>query len=469
MSARESLVRIRRIVAVPLQARLGQGHVGSLRFTVGFALFIPALLLVASFWIPQVFVAAVGAWLGLGGLLTLGWWATFLASLETQSRWAGAALVPGHARHLGLALWATAGVITLVFGGGWGVLTHWPCTAMVATLGLLALVALAMRVRFGVLIALALVSAGGKLVERLSSEASFQATTPFERAGALGLALLVALAILAVATPRARRAGKVVVRSVDVQRADMLARAAPVAIPTLDPRWLRRDGASRVLSVLPLGHGADIAALQAILFWPLLALVAAYLPPALVVDRGPVALCILDLVVMWRFVDKACAPAVGLSATARSQPLLALLPGVPRGAAFARTMASRLTRRLLVQLVSSVIGLANLRLMLDKCGAPTPWWSSFDAIAALLVTCVPLVAFAWRDWARARPPGSLQVLGRVMVPMAVWGLAMFLREQEGLSLAVDVAASVVATSAWCAWRWRRMAREPFPLPFGRLA
>jgi hypothetical protein len=37
----------------------------------------------------------------------------------------------------------------------------------------------------------------------------------------------------------------------------------------------------------------------------------------------------------------------------------------------------------------------------------------------------------------------------------------------GVPLPAIGGAVALATAAWCAWRWRRMAGEPAPLPTGR--
>ncbi len=472
MSAAASLARIRRIAAVPLQRRLAQGNAGSLRFTVGFALFIPVLMLVGSAWMPAMFVVALGAWLVMGGMLALGWWAVFVASVFEQSGLPSSGLVPGHARHLRLALWAVAAAITLVFGLGWGALTHAWCTSLVATVAVLAAVAGMMRTRLGFVLAVLLVMGGGRILDRLPLATLVAGATPSARlAGIVTLAgvLVVALAILAAIAPRGRRGparapGGTSGLAVDVQRGAM-----PPAAAAPDARWLRLDAFTRAVSVLPVGIARRWPGVASIAGWGLLAAVAALVPRAVAVDRAAWVFGIVAVFATLRFVDLAHAAGRGLAASVRAQQLVALLPGVPRGPACARTLARRLTARLLSGLAVATAGLSVVALVLEWRGVALPWFESPDAIGAWLAACLPLVALVWRDWSRAHPPGATLLVASMAAPAALWALAMALHARHGVGLPAIEAACVAATVAWCAWRWRRMAGEPFPLPFGRFA
>jgi hypothetical protein len=51
----------------------------------------------------------------------------------------------------------------------------------------------------------------------------------------------------------------------------------------------------------------------------------------------------------------------------------------------------------------------------------------------------------------------------VLLAGVAWGVHLF----AGVPLAVEGAVAALATAAGCAWRWRRMAGEPAPLPAGR--
>ena len=118
MSIGAALTRIRCIAAVPLQRRRSQGSLRSLWFTIAFAMFVPALFTLGALFTSnhEARLAAGVFTIGIGGILALGAWTVFLASLHSQAGFTSAPLVPAYTRHLRLTMAAGAAVVCAIFG-----------------------------------------------------------------------------------------------------------------------------------------------------------------------------------------------------------------------------------------------------------------------------------------------------------------------------------------------------------------
>lgn len=145
MTISASLTRIRRIAAVPMQRRRSQGSLRSLWFTIGFAMFLPVLLLLIGIGYPQARMVGGGAVLLMGSVLLIGAWAVFFSSLHEQATFASAPLLPGHARHLRLALLAGVLVVCGIEGVGFAIVFGQGLVASIVALAMLTLTTVALR------------------------------------------------------------------------------------------------------------------------------------------------------------------------------------------------------------------------------------------------------------------------------------------------------------------------------------
>lgn len=141
----------------------------------------------------------------------------------------------------------------------------------------------------------------------------------------------------------------------------------------------------------------------------------------------------------------------------REQALLRLLPGMPLGARQNRALAWMQLRQCLVAWTLTTAALAVLA----------------QATGDLTLLCLALGALPLCAAALLRPPArmtapsawtvALPVLGFLLLG---WGLYAA-QKHWGVPLPVLAAASVAATGAVGAWRWRQAVRAPEALPAGR--
>jgi hypothetical protein len=158
-----------------------------------------------------------------------------------------------------------------------------------------------------------------------------------------------------------------------------------------------------------------------------------------------------------------------LHQTRREQALLALAPGVPRGAALSRRLSWQLT----LQFAGSWLG--AMALMMASYAAAQALGPEFVKPQLLVVrqymaiAAVPLVVLQWRHWARMPAPSSLNALGPLLLAGLVIALCVGVPAFDLMSLEAVAASCIAAALAWCAMRWWRMGHERSPLPVGRLA
>jgi hypothetical protein len=497
MTTSASLKRIARIAAAPLHRRLSQGNVGGLWFTIGFTLFIPVLALIIGLWHPLALFVGALLLLAMGGILVLGWWAVFVISVAEQAALPTSSLVPGHARHLGFALWGVAGIITLLYGMAFGGLLHRFVVPAVLTFVVLTLVAAFLHGRWLGIIAAALL-VGGRLPHAGAwVKDAFTAATPASRADVTmvvaGL-LFICLWTFASIAPSGRRRPAVPREAVAVAKVDARPVAAAEGADVVDqatapaapadigrgpatPAWWRSgrlppeqgDPLARALSVLPLGADWAFQLRRRAGRW-LFPLVMAGVVSTFssLAAYAHVALIVISFMAMGFITDDAMAPWHTLAATRREQQFIALLPGLPRAENLGRSLALRFSAAWLAGVATATAGLALVAALLARAD-PHDWRDTLATVTLVPLSSLPLVALQWKDWARASPPGGMAGLAALVVPFASWGVVVGACALHWTTLPVVTLACTGAALLWCAWRWLRMASAPSPLPFGRLA
>ena len=480
MSRVSTLARLGRIASVPWQQRRAQGSMGSLWFTVCFTLFIPVLLLLGGLWQHVLLFIGAVVLLVMGGLLALGWWAVFVINIAQQAALPSSSLVPGHARHLGLAMWVVAGAISLFFGLAVGGLVHWFVVPAILTFSLLTLIAAFVWGWWPGLVAVALLAAGVLPHDGHRALDTFVMRTPAASADVTMLlagTFFLCLWMLAMLAPSGRRVPVVrpapaavppPVAVLDAVAAPAVA-PAPVAAPV--PPALGRGGAlARALSMLRVeGGGAALLRRRLWRWLGVTGLVAAASTTSLAayIDQ---AIAMLAFAAMLHGVDDAMHAWNVFDGTRREQQFIAMLPGLPRGAALGRAMALRLSAALLFRLAATDLGLGLAWALGGRHQASgAAWWASAQAVAMVPLACLPLLALQWKDWARTGPPTLQITLPAALAVFGLWGIGVGACEQHWTTLPAIAMACAGGTASWCCWRWYRIAFEPDLLPFGRLA
>jgi len=168
-----------------------------------------------------------------------------------------------------------------------------------------------------------------------------------------------------------------------------------------------------------------------------------------------------------------CTPALQavpqLRQTQREQALLALLPGVPRGARLNRWLAWQMSATYLLAALCAIALAAGLDAIADAMrpgmSATATGGMTFGVVAALL----PQVAWQWRRWARLPAATGTRQSLPVMAPVLLGVAVMALHGATGIAYLGAGIALAAASLAYCAWRWWRMGAEPTAFPVGRLA
>ncbi len=149
----------------------------------------------------------------------------------------------------------------------------------------------------------------------------------------------------------------------------------------------------------------------------------------------------------------------GLLRSRREQALLALVPGLPRGAALGRALALRMTlHHLVAWALASSVAMAIVG---------TGSGDASHLVAAVVFTLLPFCATLWRDWSAVSPHGGLRVVLLLAGMLATGGLLFTGLRGGQLALAFVAPASVLLTVALLAWQWRRLGPLPGPLPASR--
>ncbi len=439
---------------------------------------------------------AANAGLWALGASSLAAWAVAVSNLLAQNRPVLARLVPDHPARLRVALlvaWvATVAFLTLIIG----VRCDEPLAC--ATVAAVGTTLLAASIRWPILWLLGCVSPVGvnlalawpglpHAIDVVRSHWRGQPAAIFLTLAAASAVLLVAL----IQSGGARHVASDEARRQRVQRFLMRARGSqPVAVGTrgmLDTlltrpyyAWWRHvlsRPASSVFSrvMLGLSPGAHWMASASAVVGSALAMFAGlavlefvglfYAPAAHV---APDVLASLTVGVTIGLLSPALQIQARLFQSRREQALLALLPGVPRGAVLNRRLAWQLTGQFLLAWAGAqvviALSLATAHALRPDVVRPV----LLDLCAMFAVAAPPLVVFQWRAWARAGAPTALSSIGPLTLGALIVAAAWAGPFTGWLSLPGVAAWTTGAAIAWCAMRWSRMGREPSALPFGRL-
>lgn len=166
----------------------------------------------------------------------------------------------------------------------------------------------------------------------------------------------------------------------------------------------------------------------------------------------------------------ACIGAVAMPLIARSarmaqsakeHALWMLLPGMPRGVALNRALATRFLKDSLV----TWAGVAVLSIAPSFFPPTTDPWDG-TGLALVVIGLLPSVVFAINDWSRMRltltalPGGALWCVASPLMCIAAFAI--------GAPVWLLALCSVLATVVALGWRWRRLEHYPAALPAGRL-
>ena len=486
--------RIRLIAAMPLHKRRAEASLRSLWVMLGIALLLPTPFFVGGFWDHTGLILGGVLLFVVCGMLTLGWWALFILSAIEQAARPTSPLVPGYGRSLALAIWTVALALSAAYGLAIGLWVHWfivPGSIVFVLLVLVAAVFSGHWINIAAVVGLALATLrhpGAWMAD------AFTATTPAARAdGVMVLAgsLFLAAWTLASMAPLAslRRFGDWAAAGDTKREATPAPEAAeaPEAVETAKPArvataatrlfayaWWQTgrlppeqaDPVARALSVLPLDTEWRFVLYRKARTWlVLLAILAIASRTSLALHADEVFLLGCALVALGLAGHSGTA-WIGLDATRREQHLLTLMPGWPQRAAAARTLAWRLSAAYGARLAVDIAGLAALAVIRASAGGEPQWWASAGGLAAVALSCLPHVGRFWQDWSRAVAP--IKAL-RGAVVITLWALNVGAWRAGWVTMPVLVAVQVSATAFYCAYRWRRMADEPAPLPVGRSA
>lgn len=491
------------ILSAPWQQRRCAGSLWVLLVIVGLLALVPVGLFA---WSLMAHTAAVAAEVrhaaGNAGacvlaVLTLCAWAVTVSNLLDQNRPVLARLVPAHPARLRMALVVAAALATAFITLVLGVRFEVPLACGAVTVVTLAFIAAALR--WPALWLMGCVSPFAvdqwmhwsgrpQAVESVQDVWSAQPVTSFVTLAAMATVLLALL----VQNGGVRHVAADASRRRRTERMQLRWRGGqPVAVGTrgrLDTlmtqpyyAWYRHvlsRSASPVFSrvMLALGPGAHwtasvaaVACSAVVLFGALLALEAIGICFPEAANFGPDLLASFSVGIVVGLMSPAMQIHARLHQSRREQSLVALLPGVPRGAVLSRRLAWQLTGQFLLAWAGSValmaLCLATARALRPEAVRPV----LLDLGWVLAVAALPMVGLQWRPWARVGAPTTSGALVPFMLLVLVAAVSWGAPLTGWISHTGVTSASVIATVAWCAMRWRRMASEPSALPVGRLA
>ena len=165
----------------------------------------------------------------------------------------------------------------------------------------------------------------------------------------------------------------------------------------------------------------------------------------------------------------ALAAPVALHETRREQQLISLLPGVPRAPVLNRALACRLTASYAMSVGIGVIALQVMWAFMTWCGAPLSWLESRTTLVAMPLSCVPLAALLWTNWATMKAPALTSQITLIFLPALLAAGAVVACHFGWTRIEAIALLYTVPTLLWCGWRWQRMGDEPSAFPVGRLA
>ncbi|MFL6696647.1 MAG: hypothetical protein ACJ8GJ_05730 [Vitreoscilla sp.] len=482
---------IGRVLASPFQQRRNAMSIAGAFAVLALCAAAPTVLLAWSLAVDATWAArlrhaaGISVWIAAAAVLIVGW-AMLVGNVLQQNQAALARLVPNHVARLRTALLVAWAMIVLGFTAGPGFLSDaplaWACGAA-AGLALLALV-----VRWPAL-----------LLSGVAAPFIVAPVTEWNGHSALGSALLaqwrdahwLILAIVVTAGAAAlvgivREQGRGPRTSHEARRT-LGHRMAWTRNPACAGRsnhlprpyawWMgrllaRRD--SPVMSRLLLGFGPTIHWTTRIRDGALFVAVGGGICAVVV---GLAAFLGRDLrgVLPWlafSLLTGVSTPALQAAAqvhrTRREQALLALLPGVPRGARLNRWLGWQMS---VLFVLSTLWGFALAGALDVFAEALSPGLverSGGGMTAAIAAAVLPQVALQWRSWARLGDGFASQFMPS-LAPFLLGAVALVLHAWSGVAYLAMGVAFAVAAVAYCAWRWWRMGGEPSAMPIGRLA
>ena len=167
-----------------------------------------------------------------------------------------------------------------------------------------------------------------------------------------------------------------------------------------------------------------------------------------------------------------CTPALQavphLRQTQREQALLALLPGVPRGARLNRWLAWQTSATFLLAAVCAVAVAWWVNAIADAIRPGVAMTATGGMTFGVAAALLPQVAWQWRHWARLRAANGFQQTAPVVAPILLGIAVMALHVATGVGYLAAGVALAALSLAYCAWRWWRMGAEPTAFPVGRL-
>jgi hypothetical protein len=492
---------VARILAAPLHQRRNVGNrwavalVLTLCFAAPVVLGAWSLLATSEHQAEMLRIGAGGSfWIGVGALLVVGW-AMFVGNVLQQNHPTLARLLPHHASQLRLALlvgWALACLAaTALPGFAFGAPLAWGCGTAVA------LVLLSAAVRWPLLwlggIAAPFVMAG---LTRAFGAADLQQALDDAWNGHRELiACVIALAGGSVLVRIVREGGPEHLEAYETRhrlRQAFLQQQGAGVMTAMNCKypwmgrlavggrayawWMARVLArprSTVTSRLLLGLGRachwTTHATQAVLF--LVISVVACGVVALAVDRDMFAYVLPWLA--FSALTAVCSPALQaapqLRQTRREQALLALLPGVPRGARLNRWLAWQMSASFLVSAVIAFATAWGLDALADRLRPGISASATGGMNLGVAAVLLSQLAWQWRHWARLSGSTGNATQLPTVTPVILGIGVMALHSTTGVGY---VAVGVVFTGAavaYCAWRWARMGAEPTAFPAGRLS
>jgi hypothetical protein len=168
-----------------------------------------------------------------------------------------------------------------------------------------------------------------------------------------------------------------------------------------------------------------------------------------------------------------CTPALQavtqLQQTRREQALLVLLPGVPRGARLNRWLAWEMSASYLVSAGCAVALAWALDAVADAIRPGISVTATGGMTFGVAAVLLPQVAWQWRRWARLSGSTGSVALAPTITPILMGLGVMGLHVATGVGYVCVGIALAIASTAYCAWRWVRMGREPTAFPVARLS
>jgi hypothetical protein len=487
-----------RILAAPWHQRRNAGSLWGVALVIALCFAAPVGLL-AWHWLfadrpddPLLVAAGRSFWIGVAALLVAGW-AMLVGNVLQQNHPTMARLVPHQASQLRLALlvaWALASLAAAALPGfAFDAPLAWACGVAAA----LALLAACLRWPPLLLSGIASPFVVGWLTKRYGPASFMEAVWQQwsdHRVLATGIVVTAGAAIL-VAVVRgggARHMAAYESRQ-RLRQAALLQRPADgrgsvcsslIGGLMVDGRpygwWMARLLArpgSPVMARLLLGLGPaphwTTRAFQA--FWYVVISTGVCLLVSLFVAEGMLAYFLPWLA--FSILTGLCTPALQavpqLRRTQREQAILALLPGVPRGARLNRWLAWQMSASFLVAAGCAFAIAMVLNAVADALQPGVSVSATGGMNLGLAAVLLPQVAWQWRHWARLRGPAGGAAQWPAIVPILMGGAVMALHAATGVGYLSAGVALALVSAGYCAWRWVRLGSEPSAFPVGRLS